>query len=380
MGFSPLFAASTTQINVQQVEHDRVLKLANQYLEDQPVTITAYSAKRSAGGLHDYYSEGDYWWPDSTKPDGLPYIRRDGMTNPDIFVKHRKVMRRFSIEVGALVSAYLLTGDQKYADAAIRHLRAWFITDSTRMNPNLNYAQAIPGRTKGRGVGIIDTIHLVEVARAIALLDNAGLFTAGQSSSLHAWFADYNRWLLNSPNGIDERDRENNHGTWWTVQVAEFARLNNDESTMEFCRNRYKTVLLPNQVAPDGKFPLELARTKPYNYSLFNLDGLAMVCQILSTSSDNLWEYSTRDGRSMKKSMEYMYPFIADKSQWPLKPDVMYFDEWPVRQPSLLFAGLAYDNQNYLNLWRRLDPMPKSQEGIRNFPIRYPVLWTYGNK
>ncbi|MCF7804887.1 MAG: alginate lyase family protein [Candidatus Marinimicrobia bacterium] len=362
-----------------QIEKKRVITQADQFMDEGPITISAHVAERSAGGIHDFYSEGDYWWPDPDQPDGLPYIRKDGMTNPEIFVKHRQVMRRFSIHVGALVSAYVITGKNEYANKAIEHLRAWFVTDSTMMNPNLNYAQAIPGRTKGRGVGIIDTIHLIEIARAISILENRGELNYTDAIGIKRWFASYLDWLTTSVNGIDEMERENNHGTWWVAQVAEFGRLIDSTPVLEFCRERYKSVLLPNQVSPEGKFPLELERTKPYNYSLFNFDGLALICHIASTPEDNLWTYETESGAGMKNVVEFLYPFIKDKSNWPYEPDVMYFDEWPMRQPGLLFAGLAYDREKYIELWKQLPAEPETQEGIRNFPIRYPLLWVNTN-
>jgi hypothetical protein len=134
-------------------------------------------------------------------------------------------------------------------------------------------------------------------------------------------------------------------------------------------------VLVPNQIAPDGSFPQELRRTKPYSYSLFNLEALAMVCQILSTPADNLWTFQVADGRGMRKALEFMFPHIMNKKGWPLKPDVMYDEEWPMRQSSLLFAGLALGNSDYVNLWTKLKSDSQVEEVIRNFFIRQPVLW-----
>lgn len=147
-------------------EEERIDKLVEQYKNEPPVTVTADSCERSAGGIHDFYSEGDYWWPDPDNPDG-PYIQKDGQTNPDIFTAHRESMRRFSRIVGAFSSAYLLTNEDKYVRMALPHLNAWFVDTTTRMNPNMLYAQAIKGRTTGRGIGIIDALHLVEVARSV---------------------------------------------------------------------------------------------------------------------------------------------------------------------------------------------------------------------
>ncbi|SPF55886.1 conserved hypothetical protein [Candidatus Sulfopaludibacter sp. SbA4] len=293
------------------------------------------------------------------------------MSNPDNFVEHRRAMVRLSLIVPALAAAYKITRERKYADRAARHLRAWFVDDATRMNPNLQFAQAIKGRFTGRGTGIIDTLHLVEVARAAGQLDLAPTDLGG----VRKWFAAYAEWMNTHPYGIAERDAKNNHGTCWVTQVAAFAQLTGDAKLTAYCRNRLQTALIPNQEAPDGSFPEELRRTKPYGYSLFNLDAMAIAAQTLSTREDDLWKWQLPDGRGMAKAVAYMYPFMLDKKKWPLPPDVMYDKEWPVRQPCLLFAGLALKRPEYLALWRKLDPDPTVEEVLRNFPVRQPVLW-----
>jgi hypothetical protein len=367
-------AAQQSRFDVAKFDRSRILKAANQYLRETPITITAAKSSRSAGGLHDFFSEGDYWWPDPQNLAG-PYIQRDGMTNPANFTDHRRYLMRLSLEVPALAAAWKLTKDSRYAKHAALHLRAWFLDPATLMNPNLQYAQAIHGRFTGRGIGIIDTIHLVEVARAIEVLGNSKGLTQAEDMGLKQWFNDYLNWLTTSKNGIEERDAKNNHGTCWVMQVAEFARLTGNQELLAYCRNRFKTVLVPNQIAPDGSFPQELRRTKPYSYSLFNLEAFATVCQILSTPADNLWTFQVADGRGMRKAMEFMFPHIMNKKGWPLKPDVMYDEEWPMRQSSLLFAGLALGNSDYVNLWTKLKSDSQVEEVIRNFFIRQPVLW-----
>src|SRR5438067_9728076 len=199
-------------LDVAAFERARVVKAARQYLAELPVTVTAAHSPRSAGGLHDFFSEGDYWWPDPQNPDG-PYIQRDGMSNPDNFVAHRRALMRLSVQVPALVAAWKLTRDARYAKHAALHLRAWFIDPSTRMNPHLQIVPAIQGRFTGRGTGIIDTIHLVEVARAIEVLEGSGAMTVREHDAIKAWFTAYLRWMTTNKNGIEERDAKNNHGT-----------------------------------------------------------------------------------------------------------------------------------------------------------------------
>jgi hypothetical protein len=373
----PALAPRQNPFDIASFERDRVLTAAKKYLSQAPITITASPCPRSAGGRHDFYSEGDYWWPDPQNPNG-PYIQRDGMTNPGNFTDHRRYLMRLSVQVPALAAAWMLTKDRRYAAHAARHLRAWFLDEETRMNPRLQYAQAIKGRVTGRGTGIIDTVHLVEVARAIEGLEESKALTPAELAGVKQWFADYLQWMTTHQYGLDEREAKNNHGTCWVMQVAAFARLTGNQELVNSCRQRFKTVLVPHQMAADGSFPQELRRTKPYGYSLFNLEAMAAVCQLLSTPEDNLWTFELPDGRGLSKAMAYMARYIRDKKSWPLPPDVMYDQEWPMRQSSLLFAGLAFGNRDYIELWKTLKADSTVEEVIRNFFIRQPVLWVIG--
>lgn len=357
---------------VAKIDRVRILAVADRYLSEKPITVTATRSARSSGGPHDYFSEGDYWWPDPKKPGG-PYVRRDGMSNPENFNAHREALIRLSLIVPALAAAWELTRKRKYAEHAGRHLRAWFVDPATRMNPNLQFAQAIFGVSKGRGTGIIDTLHLVEPARAATLLMAAQVLEGGKE--IQQWFADYLEWMRTSKNGQEERDAKNNHGTCWVLQAGEFARFTQSEEVMSWCRERFKTVLVPGQIAANGNLPLELARTKPYSYSLFDMDVLCGIAQSISTQSDDLWNFATPDGRGLRKLMQFMYPYIKDKAAWPFAHDVEHFDDFPVRNPALLFSGLAYSKQDYIALWKTLNPDPVVPEVIRNFPIRQPLLW-----
>ncbi len=365
---------SAAKLDVARIDHNRILSAADRYLKEQPKTITSVRAARSEGGPHDYFSEGDYWWPDPKNPSG-PYIRRDGFSNPANFNDHRELVIRLSLQMPALTAAWAVTRDRRYAAKAADHLRAWFSDPDTRMNPNLQFAQAIHGVTPGRGIGIIDTLHLVEVARAAAWIERSAALRSPEVDSVRHWFADYLAWMTTSKNGLEERAAKNNHGTCWVAQAAEFARFTHDDANLEECRNLFRTKLVPDQIAPDGRLPLELARTKPYSYSLFDMDALSLVCQIASRPGDNLWAFTTPDGRGIRKTVDFMVPYIRNKSKWPFLHDVEYFDDLPVRQPSLLFAGLAYNDDAYLQLWKTLNPDPTVPEIIRNFPVRQPVLW-----
>lgn len=357
-----------------KIEKERVLALASGYENVEPITVTDSLSERSQGGIHDFYSEGDYWWPDPKNPGG-PYIRKDGLTNPDNFNADRKALIRLNQISGSLASVYLATGNKKYIRELLPHLRAWFVNEETKMNPNLLFGQAISGVVTGRGIGIIDTVHLIEVAKAVEIVVNAEVASVEDLKAIKAWFQEYLNWITTSDFGIAERDNGNNHSVTWALQVAAFAHLLKDKEQLEFCRDFYKETLLPEQMNEKGAFPKELARTKPYGYSIFVLDAMTSLCQILSIPEDDLFNYETKNGKSIALGLKFLYPYLKDKSAWPYKKDVLHWKDWPVQQPSLLFGGLAFNREKYLQLWESLDGSYSNPEVIRNMPIKYPLLW-----
>ncbi len=405
---APVSPATDAFTMVAVVDRDRILRLAGYWLNEPPQTITSFPSPKSPGTPHDYFSEADYFWPNPANPTG-PYKEIDGKSNPDNFQDHRRALLRLSQAVPALAAAYRLTRQEQYVKAAAAHLLAWFVTPATRMNPNLQYSQGFHNGPTGRSYGIIDTLHLVEVARAAAILRD--YFQPMQWTPLLFWFRQYLSWMKTSEFGIKERDATNNHGICWALQAAEFARLLTDEETRAEVRDRFLTTQLPGQMAPNGSFPRELARTKPYGDSIFNFDAASTLCWSLSSldakhiafgptttqvapssptalSSAKVGEqdaneqdpgtlirYTLRTGQSLCQAAAFLTPYLANKSTWPYPHDVQHWDSWPVRSPGLLFCGLACNKPDYLDLWKRLDPDPTDPEIIRNYPIRQPLLW-----
>jgi hypothetical protein len=358
---------------VAQTDRGRILSAAREYLSIEPVTITAFPSPKSPGGLHDFFSQADYFWPNPQNPEG-PYINRDGQSNPENFNEHRRVMVDFSIRMPALTAAWLLTKDRSYARGAGDHLRAWFVTPATRMNPNLEFSQGVHGVSTGRSYGIIDTLHLVEVARAASFLGPEAL-SAEDMHGVKQWFGEYLNWMKTSEKGKQERSALNNHATCWALQASEFARLAGDEGTRDEIRQWFTGTLIPDQLGEDGSFPKELARTKPYSYSIFNFDVMAGLAQSLKGVGTDLTTFALPDGRGLCKAAAFLYPYLKDKRTWPYKKDVEHFDALPVRSPGLLFAGIACHRPEYISLWKTLNPDPTDKEIIRNYPIRQPLLW-----
>lgn len=410
--------AASAYTLVAAVDHDRILRLAGQWLPAQPETITSFPSPRSPGGPHDFFSEADYFWPNPANPAG-PYKEIDGRSNPDNFQLHRRAMIRLSQAVPALTAGFLLTRRPDFAHAAAAHLLAWFVTPATRMNPNLELSQGVRnGGPTGRSFGIIDTLHLVEVARAATHL--RPVIAPGDYAAIQSWFRDYLGWMKTSPKGLKERDATNNHAIAWGLQAAEFARLAGDDLTRAEVRSRFETVQLPAQEAANGSFPRELARTKPFGYSIFQFDcasalgwslGILTPAPPSSPAAPNAFNATSFSGfkgtglspsaypspthrapiqgasapegspkapdahDALCRAAAFLFPYLRDRSKWPFPHDVQHWDAWPVRSPGLLFCGLACTHPDYIALWRRLDPDPTDPEIIRNFPIRQPLLW-----
>jgi hypothetical protein len=243
------------------------------------------------------------------------------------------------------------------------------------MNPHLRFAQAIPGITAGRGIGIIDTLHLVEVPLAVDAIAAAPEIPSATIAGVRTWFAEYLQWILTSANGREEAATLNNHSVAYALQAAVFARFVGNVAALSQTRQTYLERLLPGQLAFDGSFPRELLRTKPYGYSIFQLDNIALLTEVLSTSDENLWLRPLPDGRSIAEAVAFLYPYLYDRKAWPFAPDVAHFESWPVRQPALLLAGYRLNHPEYLDLWRRLPADPADLEVRRNMAVTQPLLW-----
>ncbi len=357
-------------------DRERILKAADAALALKPFSIADHRSALSEGGPNDFFSMSDYFWPDPSKPDGKPYIQLDGQSYPGNFNEHRLALMAMRDATAALAAAFQLTHDERYAAKAAELLRVFFVDPATRMNPALEYAQVMVGTSAPkRGIGLIDTLHLIEVPMAILALEGSASLTPELESGLKQWFKDYLTWLTTSPRGKDEGSRTNNHAVAYWLQVAAFNQLVGDETLHADCLRQFKYAFVLGQMAPDGSFPNELHRTKPYAYSIFQLDNLATLGLLLAKKEKDLWTFEGPEGRSMRKALEYLFPYLADKSKWPLKPDVQAWDDWPVRQVSLLFGGVALGEDKYLELWRTLKPDPALFEMRRNNAVTQPLLW-----
>ena len=358
-------------------ENKRVIKLAEECLKKEPINIGDIHAPLSKGGVNDYFSQSDYWWPNPDTDDHLPWIRRDGESNPNNFDNHRIILRRMRKVVCAEAAAFKITSDEKYAKHAVKFLDAWFLNPKTRMNPSLNFSQVVLGRfdNGGRSGGIIDTLHLIEIPLAIESLKKSKAMSDSIFDGLKKWFNEYLNFMVDSKLGKEECAHTNNHGVAWCVQATLYAKLAERKDVLEMCKKRFKEDFLVNQMAENGTFPEELARTKPYNYSLFIMDLLSIMAYQLSTPNENLFTYKTEKGKSLQDAIKFILPVTKDKSLWPYHEDVEHFESFPTRQIYLLLTSINENNSDRLKFWMSFDPEPTDIEVRRNLAMRQPILW-----
>jgi alginate lyase len=328
--------------------YNNLIKQADKLLTKKPVSVMDKTQIPPSGDKHDYMSLALYEWPDPTKPNGLPYIAKDGEVNPEVnTIPDRNNLNKMISTLATLTLAYYFSNNQKYSDHAILFLKTWFINTDTKMNPNLNYAQGRKGATTGSAGGIIDTTSLPQVLDAIGLLENDYNFKNSDRKQLKNWFNNYLNWLLTSSFGKTERQQSNNHGTWYDVQVSSIALfLDNQQLATQTIQNDMLN-RFSKQIDQEGEQPLELARTKSWDYSIFNLQALCDLADIAEKLNINLWKFQTSDGRGILKAVNFLMPYVTGNKIWNYQQIVRLDKEeivYPLFQAAVGFNKLQYWN------------------------------------
>ena len=325
---------------------DSLKKQADGLLKMKPVSVMEKELTPVSGNKHDYMSQAPYFWYDSSKTNGLPYIRRDGQHNPEIKkITDRTYIGRLETATKTLSLAWYLTGEEKYAQKATALIRYWFFNEATKMNPNLEYAQAIPGVNNGRGIGIIESRTLTGIADAAGLLANSHSWTATDTKQLKDWYSQYLNWMLTSKNGNDEHKAKNNHGTWYYVQAVDFALFSDDNKKALGLLNESKK-LLDSQLTKEGTWPLELARTNALGYSTFNTTAWFQLATLAEKVGVDLWHYKTSKGGSLQTAFDWLLPYALGEKKWTYQQIEPY--EVSGFYPLLLQAANKFHNENYL--------------------------------
>jgi hypothetical protein len=302
-------------------------------------------------------TQAPYWWPDPAKPNGLPYIRRDGERNPELSkLPDHTAMDRMAAAVNTLALAAYLGGDPRYGAKAAELLRAWFIDPATRMNPSLTYAQFIPGINTGRGIGLIETRGLTRVVDSIGLLESAGALSAADGRALRDWFSTFVTWMRESSNGREESAAKNNHGTYYDLQIAVYALFVDQRQVAQRVLGDARDKRIAAQIEADGRQPLELARTRSFSYSVMNIDGLTQLATVGDRVGVDLWSCAPRGhkGPAIRQALLYLAPYALGDAKWPHQQ----IGEWDPEAlfPVLRRAAAHYTDTDFRALIRRLPP------------------------
>jgi hypothetical protein len=316
-----------------------------------------------SGDKHDYMSQAPYFWPDPAKPGGLPYIRKDGQRNPEI----NRITDHLAIDglvahTQTLGLAFYVSGDERYARKAAALVRAFFLDPATRMNPNLEYAQFVPGVNTGRGIGLIETRGFTRVVDAIGLLASSEAWRAEDGRLVRAWFTAFLEWMQDSKNGMEEAAAKNNHGTYYDLQATSFALFLDRAPLATQILEQAKQKRIAVQIEPDGRQPLELARTNAWSYSNGNLDGLTELATLGDSAGVDLWHFATPDGRSIRKAILYLAPYAFGDRKWDA-PQIGTFNPQALHGV-LGRAGLRYDDPEFQSFVKRLPALAATDRAV----------------
>jgi Alginate lyase len=344
---------------------ERLHANAGAAVENGPYSVMQKKEVASSGDRHDYLSYARYWWPNPKTPDGLPYVRHDGRTNDEALAKgDRGTIGRMYDDVETLALAGYVLNERRYADRAATLVRAWFIDPATKMNPHMRYGQAIPGLTEGRGSGIIDTRHFIRVLDSVSLLKDTGGWTDGDSTALVAWMKQYLDWLQNDPQAVEERDGDNNHGTWYDAQLAAIAMHVGERDVARTIVESAKANRVGKSIEPDGSQPEELARTKSLHYCVFNLSAMSVLARIGEQVDVDLWAYSTHDGRSIRRALDHVTPYLLRAKKWPHE-QIAEMSISPSDAGLFFMAARRYREPKYVRVLDETRQKPEELEYVR---------------
>lgn len=321
---------------------------ADKALDGPYYAVTEKSRTPPSGDKHDYISMGPYWWPDPSKPNGEPYIRKDGEFNPERSTNAFDAVRMDNMAdaVEALSLAYYFTDDAKYAKKASELLYVWFLDPDARMRPHMTYAQGVPGRTPGRAEGVLDTFRLLRVVESIGLLAPSGQIKPAEQKALEHWFEVYTMWLQKGATAKEEQAAQNNHGIWYDYQLATFSLFARRPDLAKATIAGAGKARIDPQIDADGKMPKELARTRGMHYSYFAIEPLVGMAELGPCVGVDLWGYKGPKGQGIRAAFDYLAPYVGNEAAFPykeLKPD----DATDEALPLYDLAAAAYGDAGF---------------------------------
>lgn len=322
---------------------------------DKRYTIVDKKANTPSGDKHDYISMGPYWWPNPDTANGLPYIRKDGEINPEARTDYtdQAMFQEINNAAFTLAMTYFFTKDDKYVVKASEILRTFYVDEKTRMNPNLKYAQFVPGMNEGRCYGIIESSSLLKMMEAVSLMSGSPKWSSDLHNKLVYWISSYLDWLINSKNGKEERNTKNNHGTHYDVQcVSMYLFCGRTSEALKYLK-QYTLPRLSSQVYLDGSQPLELARTKSWDYATMNLNGFIDLAILSEKVGLDLWNYGKNGQIYIQSMIDWFLPYLKNEKEWQWK-QIKQTSVMRIKRP-LEYAAGVYKCPNYLELANNLN-------------------------
>ena len=350
---------------------DKLIKDAEAALKAGPFSVTDKEKLPPSGDQHDYASYSRYWWPDPNQPDGLPYIRRDGETNPasqSLKESDRQRIGALGKNCESLGLAYYLTGEEKYAKKTAELLRVWFLDKATRMNPNVNHAQCRPGHNNGSKSGVLDGRLMVRALEGSLLISKSTALSDAERQQLKAWAGEYFEWLTTSELALQEAATKNNHGSFYDVQAMYFALYSGNNEAATQIAKQFEKRRVFSQIQPDGSMPEEMARTRPLFYSMYNLHAMFLVAHLAEKVDVDIWKANQNNSR-LKAAIDYLVPYTNPKTPWP-HPTIGETDRMAMF-PILQMANRAYQDKNYLK-W--MEKLPLEKRNINRTNLVFPLM------
>ncbi|MFY9728405.1 MAG: alginate lyase family protein [Bryobacteraceae bacterium] len=323
---------------------------ADKRLREGPWTVTADRPTGVNIDAHDYYGEAPFWWPDPVNP-AAPWIQREGHINPDRFVANKISLEATCDSIFTLGAASYFLDDPRYGQRAARLINTWFLNPKTRMNPNLDYSQAIRGLNEARGGALVGRVF-IRAVQGMELLAQSGQWDARDAAATHRWFEEYLRWLTRSRAGSDEKSSGNYRASWWAAQVAAIATFADDKASEQMAFSHYRDSIVARQIGSNGSAVRDEERNRALTVSAFNTEAMATTCRIAQTQGVDLWSAQGKGGATMATVIAYLIPHLADRKIWDkeqitdFKSDGIYF---------LAFAGMGMKNPDYLTLYHQLE-------------------------
>lgn len=325
----------TNSHSIYKSAYNDLIQQAKKFSTESPVSVMNKRHIPANGDKHNYQSLSRYYWPNPKTPDGLPYIHKDGQSNPELKEYDRQQLEIMSKRIQIFTLAWYLSDSLEYAKKAMEQIDIWFLDSATKMNPNMDYAQIIPGRdnNKGHSFGVLDGYSFVQMLDALTLLEQTEYFTPNKKKQIHQWFYAFAKWLKESSLGNREKQAFNNHGTTYDTQLLAYSLYIGDLQTAGELIDHFAKRHLLQQIELDGSQPQELKRTLSFHYSRYNLAHMLDFYLIANNRGFSISNATSINGHDFYRALDFLTNYIGKKVEdWPYRQ----ISDWEKNQIELL--------------------------------------------